>query len=267
MSDQPLALINADNQTALSRPDPDNPHWELVGGVCIWLLSFALPQVAPIPHLFTAHKLGRLVIPTPQDYSNGNIDVRFIIASLIWTLVIHLIMIAACWAVVTKFGRLPFFASLGWGWGGISAGMWVLLVIAILGFVYSINIFLPYILPDTQTTPFAHLLKASATARYLVVIVAVLTAPFVEELIYRGMLYSGLRSRLQAPICVVIVSLVFVIVHMQQYWGAWSSLIGLTTLSFCMTLVRAKTKSLLPCVVIHQVNNSIAGLAILTGFD
>ena len=36
-------------------------------------------------------------------------------------------------------------------------------------------------------------------------------------------------------------------------------------LSFFMTVIRAKTKSLLPCVVIHQVNNTIGGLLILAG--
>ena len=267
MADQPLALINAEQQTALTKPDPDNPHWGLIGGVCMWLLSFSLPQVVPVPYLLVARQLGRLVIPTPEDLSTGNLDVRFIIASLISTLVIHIIMIAACWAVVTQFGRLPFFDTLGWHWAGINVWNRVWLVTGIMGTVFLINIFLPNFLPDTQTTPFAHILRASTTAKYLVAGIAVLTAPFIEELIYRGMLYSGLRSRLPESVSILLVSLVFVVVHMQQYWGAWSSLIGLTTLSFFMTLIRARTKSLLPCVIIHQVNNIVAGLLILVGVE
>lgn len=265
MSDQPLALVNAESQTALSKPDPDNPHWGLIGGVCIWLLSFSLPQVVPIPYLIIASRLGRLVIPTPDDLSSGNLDVRFIITTLISTFIIHIIMLAACWAVVTQFGRLPFFATLGWDWGGMSVAMRILWVIGVMGIVLAIQILLPYILPDTQTTPFAHLLRASAITRYLMVGVAVLTAPFVEELIYRGMLYSGLRSRLPESVSILAVSLIFAIVHIQQYWGAWSALLALTTLSVLMTIIRARTKSLLPCVVIHQVNNTLAGLLILLG--
>ncbi|HEX5731315.1 MAG TPA: type II CAAX endopeptidase family protein [Blastocatellia bacterium] len=267
MSDQPLALVNADHQTALARPDPDNPQWGLIGGVCIWLLSFSLPQVVPVPYLLIARQAGKVVIPTPEDLSTGNLDVRFIIISLVSTLIIHIIMLAVCWAVVTQFRRLPFFATLGWHWAGMPLWMRIMLVIWVLGLVFLINIFLPYILPDTQTTPFAHILRSSKAAKYLVVGVAVLTAPFVEELVYRGMLYSGLRSRLPESVSILVVTLVFAIVHIQQYWGAWSSLIGLTTLSLSMTVIRAKTKSLLPCVVIHQVNNTIAGLLILAGVE
>lgn len=267
MSDQPLALVDAERQTALSKPDPDNPHWGLIGGVCIWLLSFSLPQVVPVPYLLIARNAGKVVIPTPDDLSTGNLDVRFIIISLVSTLIIHIIMLAACWAVVTQFGRFPFFATLGWDWGGMAVGMRTLLVCCVIGSVFIINIFLPYVLPDTQTTPFVHMLRSSPTAKYLLVGVAVLTAPFVEELVYRGMLYSGLRSRLPESVSILVVTLVFAIVHIQQYWGAWSSLIGLTTLSFSMTVIRAKTKSLLPCVVIHQVNNTIAGFLILLGVE
>jgi membrane protease YdiL (CAAX protease family) len=267
MSDQPLALVNADHQTALSRPDTDNPHWGLIGGVCIWLLSFSLPQVVPVPYLLIARSAGKVVIPTPDDLSTGNLDGRFIIISLVSTLIIHIIMLAACWAVVTHFGRLPFFATLGWHWGGMPIWMRVLLVVGVMGTVIIIQNFLPRVLPDTQITPFAHILKSSQIAKYLVAGVAVLTAPFVEELIYRGMFYAGLRSRLPESVSILVVTLVFAIVHIQQYWGAWSALIGLTTLSFFMTVIRAKTKSLLPCVVIHQINNTIGGLGILLGFE
>jgi len=156
---------------------------------------------------------------------------------------------------------------LGWHWGGISAGLWVWIIIGVIVTVYLIMILLPVILPDTQTTPFAHILKASPVAKYLIVGLAVLTAPFVEELIYRGMLYSGLRSQLPVWVSVVIVSMVFALVHMQQYWGAWSSFIALTTLSFFLTIIRANTKSLLPCVVVHQVFNTISGSMILLGFE
>ena len=150
MSDQPLALVNADHQTALSIPDTDNPHLGLIGGVCIWLLSFSLPQVVPLPYLLIARNAGKVVIPTPDDLLTGNLDVRFIIISLVSTLIIHIIMLAACWAVVTQFGRLPFFATLGWHWAGMPVWMRILLVVGVMGTVIMIQNFLPRVLPDTQ---------------------------------------------------------------------------------------------------------------------
>jgi membrane protease YdiL (CAAX protease family) len=34
-------------------------------------------------------------------------------------------------------------------------------------------------------------------------------------------------------------------------------------LSLVLTMVRAKTKSILPCIVIHTVNNTVASLSLL----
>ena len=65
MSDQPLVLVGATNQTIDSKPDPDRPHWGLLGGVCMWVLSVVLPQILPIPFLFTEQRSGNL--PSPED--------------------------------------------------------------------------------------------------------------------------------------------------------------------------------------------------------
>jgi membrane protease YdiL (CAAX protease family) len=263
MSDQPLVLVNAENQYALLKPDPDRPHWGLLGGVCMWVLSVALPQILPIPFLFAERARGNL--PSPEEIAAGNLGVRLVIVSIIATALGHLIILAACWAVVTQFGRRPFLASLGWGWDGLGVLGGLLLVPVVIGAVFLIASLAQLVLPESETTLFTQMLRASDVARYMVAALAVLTAPFVEELIYRGMLYSGLRSRLPVAPSVLIVGAIFTLVHVQQYWGAWASLVGLTTLSFILTAIRAYTKSLLPCVVVHLVFNMIGATSILLG--
>ena len=263
MSNQPLVLVGADNQYTDSTPDPDRPHWGLLGGVCMWVLSVVLPQLLPIPFIFTERAHGRL--PSPEDIAAGNLGVRLVVASIIATALGHIIVLAACWAIVTQFGRRPFFASLGWGWGKLGVVGGLLLVPVTIGVVFVISALAQLVLPESETTLFIQMLRSSDLARYLVAALAVLTAPFVEELIYRGMLYSGLRSRLPVVVSVLIVGAIFTLVHVQQYWGAWASLVGLSTLSLIMTAVRAYTKSLLPCVLIHLVFNIIGATSILLG--
>jgi membrane protease YdiL (CAAX protease family) len=235
----------------------------MLGGVCMWVLSVTLPQILPIPFIFTERANGNL--PSPEDIAAGNLGVRLVVASVIATALAHIIILAACWAIVTHFGRLPFLATLGWGWGRLGAVGSVLLVPSAIIAVFIINALAQLVLPESETTLFTQMLRSSNLARYLVAALAVLTAPVVEEVIYRGMLYSGLRSRLPVAVSVLIVGTVFTLVHVQQYWGAWASLVGLSTLSLILTVVRAYTKSLLPCILIHLVFNIIGATSILLG--
>jgi membrane protease YdiL (CAAX protease family) len=48
-----------------------------------------------------------------------------------------------------------------------------------------------------------------------------------------------------------------------QYRGAWVTMSGLVFLSLILTLVRARTRSVLPCVTIHLANNAFASVFIL----
>ena len=258
-----MVLVSPDNQYIDSAPDPDRPHWGLLGGVSMWVLSVVLPQILPIPFIFTERANGNL--PSPEDIAAGNLGVRLVVASIVATALGHVIIIVAGWAIVTQFGRRPFLATLGWGWGRLGFLGGVLLVPASIITILIINALSQLVLPESETTLFTQMLRSSDLARYLVAALAVLTAPFVEEFVYRGMLYAGLRSRLPLAVSVVIVGTVFTLVHVQQYWGAWASLVGLSTLSLILTAVRAYTKSLLPCVLIHLIFNIIGATSILLG--
>ena len=66
-------------------------------------------------------------------------------------------------------------------------------------------------------------------ALYTVAFLAVFTAPFVEEVIYRGILYSALQRTTGTVLAVVIVTLLFAAVHVPQYWGSPSTIMLLTT--------------------------------------
>ncbi|HNG96166.1 MAG TPA: CPBP family intramembrane metalloprotease, partial [Acidobacteriota bacterium] len=73
----------------------------------------------------------------------------------------------------------------------------------------------------------------------------------------------GLRSRFSQWTTIGIVSFLFLLVHVPQYWGGWSGLILLGTLSLALTVIRAETKSILPGVYIHTLFNAAGALGIL----
>ena len=95
--------------------------------------------------------------------------------------------------------------------------------------------------------------------RIIIVVTTVAIAPVFEEMLFRGMFQSMLRSRLQRPWPAVIAgSALFAIVHQQPaHWPA------LFTLSMCMGYAYEKSGSLLRPILIHALFNGIVILAAL----
>jgi len=161
--------------------------------------------------------------------------------------------------VVTRFGRLPFWSVLGWGWSKrfgfwTSIGVGVLLLVAGLGFVQVFK---------GEPTQLDKLIQSSMASRITLALLAATTAPLVEELVYRGVLYPVFQRAVGMFWAVVIVSILFVAPHVLQYYNNLGVILVITVLSVCLTLVRARTGKLLPCVVIHMVFNGIQSALIL----
>ena len=93
-------------------------------------------------------------------------------------------------AFVTRFGKRPFLASLGWGWSG-RLGFWQSAGLGITLFLAATA--LAKLLGAEKPTQLEQLINSSLAARYTIAALAVFTAPFIEEFTYRGVLYSALQ--------------------------------------------------------------------------
>jgi uncharacterized protein len=248
--------------------DPDRPRWGVGTGVATWMFSIAAILFVPVAAVifwYIFDKQRGVPIPDPGD-RQGIIDwvmsPRLLLVQVYSTLAAHLVTLVFCWAVVTKFRRQPFLKSLGWNWAGRSALYWLLISIGIIVLIVIADQFFIKVLPQSETS-FDKLLQSSQQVRIAVALLATVSAPIIEEIIYRGVLYAGLRKRLGVISTVVTVTILFASVHVLQYWGAWASMAGLTLLSLILTIVRAKTKSLLPCILIHFINNFFFSILIV----
>ncbi|MEO6587861.1 MAG: CPBP family intramembrane glutamic endopeptidase, partial [Pyrinomonadaceae bacterium] len=114
-----------------------------------------------------------------------------------------------------------------------------------------------------QDNELLRILRSSRTAVILIAIMATFTAPIVEELIYRGILYSAFQRTFGVKLAVILVTLAFALVHVPQYWGDFVSISMICLLSLILTLVRVKTDNLLPCIVLHFVFNGIQSLVLI----
>jgi CAAX protease family protein len=184
---------------------------------------------------------------------------REAILSLAVTLIMHVATFVAAWLVVTKIRRRPFWRTLGWGW---IPQFKMVHAVGLAFLMYGVAVSLQYALPDKETD-LEKLLKMGMAVRIMLAALAVATAPLIEEIVYRGVIYSSVDGLMGKGAAVTFVTLLFALVHAPQYWGSVASLTAILSLSFVLTLLRAWTGKLLPCVATHLVYNGIQAVGLL----
>src|SRR5262249_42900185 len=105
--------------------------------------------------------------------------------------------------------------------------------------------------------------RMGVAARIAIAALAVLTAPLIEEIVYRGVIFSTVEGLMGKATAVVLVTLLFAMVHVPQYWGSVASIAAILSLRLVLTLLRAWTGKLLPCVATHLVYNGIQAVVLL----
>jgi membrane protease YdiL (CAAX protease family) len=91
--------------------------------------------------------------------------------------------------------------------------------------------------------------RGVAHAVVLTLVVAA-AGPFVEELLYRGALYTGLRTTASAPSAAMTTGLLFTLIHLEP--RSW---LPIFLLACCLGYVRALSGSLWPGVLLHGAFN------------
>ncbi len=89
----------------------------------------------------------------------------------------------------------------------------------------------------------------------LQILLIVIAAPIAEETCFRGMLFGGLREKLPRLAAALICGLIF---------GALHALTGITAVpplivfGFLLALLYERTGSIIPGILLHMLNNTIA---------
>jgi membrane protease YdiL (CAAX protease family) len=87
------------------------------------------------------------------------------------------------------------------------------------------------------------------------VLLIVIAAPISEEVCFRGMLFGGLRTRLPRLAAALVSALVFGGLHALTGVSAVPPLIAF---GFILALLYEKTGSIVPGILLHMLNNSVA---------
>ena len=260
----PSPSIKRDIFPSASLPvSPNNPPWNGWSALGVWLASVAF--IVIFPNLFLLPYLSKL----PLDFSNqaailefAKTDPTAILLQLSAVIPAHILTFILAWLVVTKFRRFSFRETLGWERNGFK--VWHAFVI--LGIFYVVAVLLAKTFGETETD-FDRIIKSSRAALYLVAFFATFTAPLVEEVVYRGILYSAFQRKFGVILAVLFVTVLFTAIHIPQYSNDnvpnYASIITLLLLSLTLTLIRVRTDNLLPCIILHTVVNGVQSLLLL----
>jgi membrane protease YdiL (CAAX protease family) len=176
----------------------------------------------------------------------------------------HLVTFLLVWALITRFGKHSFWKAIGWEWPpGFPWWLEVLVSVALGVLLFVIGNILAKLLGAGETTKLEQIINSSIAARYTISFLAVFTAPFAEELVYRGVLFAPLERLAGKATAVFIVLALFTVIHVPQYWPNIGVISAVALLSISLTLVRAYSGRLLPCVVIHLVFNGIQAIFLI----
>ncbi|HEX5354182.1 MAG TPA: CPBP family intramembrane glutamic endopeptidase [Rhodanobacteraceae bacterium] len=100
--------------------------------------------------------------------------------------------------------------------------------------------------------------KAAPGLQILLLLMAVCAAPFVEELVFRGVLLSGLMRRMPAGWAILISALIFGCAHLPDFKFAWYAIPALVIMGLALAWMRLRSRSLWPAVTLHATNNLVA---------
>ncbi len=121
-------------------------------------------------------------------------------------------------------------------------------------------------IPLTGNTEGISELRADRTYVIALLVTAVVAAPIIEELVFRGVMLRGLRSRLPATAAIVVQGAVFGVAHIDPVRGTGN--LGLALVLTTVGVVFGGAAHLLrrigPTVVAHAILNGVVMAVVLT---
>lgn len=221
----------------------EQPPW----GVAEVIYSFLLGFVVVSGLLFA---LFHYVFPNASDF------IRLITAHL----ASYAVWVAILIILIKRYGQETFF-YLGLRWDktwfsylydGFFCGGTILIMT--LGFSYLVQKFnIPY------HQPFQDFRKEHMQ---VIAALAIVTAPLLEEIAFRGFLQSALYRYMKVGPAIVLTALLFTAFH-SLYYGNWLALIYVFLMGTCLGVFRFYAQSIIPCIIGHLINNVLAALVIL----
>lgn len=241
----------ATKQDIAAKAIDDGVSWGLFSSLLMGLVLFVVPYI--VAGVIIAAVVGEGFF---DRLSDGDIGATFQL--MVVSEVLALIGLALYLKIVRG----------SWRQLGLTLHRWfdILLVIpaAFVYFVFTTVLFVAAgfflseeTLGQAQDTGFN---EAASTSELAIAFLAlVVVAPIVEELLFRGFVFKGLRQSLGAWPAIIVSALIFGLAHLQVNVGIDTFALGLV-----LAFLVHKTGSIYPAIVLHAMKNGLAFLLIFS---
>ncbi len=172
--------------------------------------------------------------------------------------VLYLFVLGLVYLLVAVRYQLPFWSGVRWR----TPRSWQIPAYFLAGLALAFAVLLaPPILPDTERFPLQEMFTSRA-ASYAIGAFAITLAPFMEELIFRGVMFAVFERRVGPRFAVGATAVLFAGLHVPEYWSAWNHVLMILVVGVAFSLARGITGSLAPSVILHMGYNAsmMAGL-------
>jgi membrane protease YdiL (CAAX protease family) len=260
--------------TMLPPPDPATLRPPVVA-TSPWARPTFAPPRPPAPTLPVRAAVGAIVVLTVSLIAS-----KFVLEAIVdlgWPLLVYVVILATIgygpsvvwcryvsrrWGTAslrTDIGLDPQWADIGWGpliWLAALATQ-----IAVAALIVGLGV------PISNNTDGITDLQTDRTYVVSIVITAVIAAPIVEEMVFRGVVLRGLRSAMPAVLAVFLQGLLFGCAHLDPVRGRGN--LGLVMVLSGVGIAFGAGAALLrrigPTIVAHAIFNGVVLLIVLTG--
>ncbi len=175
-----------------------------------------------------------------------------------------LLMMGVVWfiALHKRKGR---FRDLGIRYYSIGKTLWYTLISLIA--IFAISFIYVFVMNsvfgiEAPASKIEILVKNRSISNNILLIVVSFIGPVIEEVFFRGFLYSAFKKNWGVLPALFLSSVLFSIVHLQLY-----SFVPLMIIGWLLAYIFEKTKSLFPAIFLHGVYNLILILILLGRFE
>ena len=116
------------------------------------------------------------------------------------------------------------------------------------------------VLPESVMAGYDEAAMGLADTGFVVVVSTALISPVVEEVIFRGLIYTRLERSMRPATAAAVSALVFAFCHGQAVWVCYAYALGLL-----FALVTRHSRSILPALLMHVVFNTTNEVLVLLG--
>ncbi|MBI3934478.1 MAG: CPBP family intramembrane metalloprotease [Acidobacteria bacterium] len=109
--------------------------------------------------------------------------------------------------------------------------------------------------PPEQRLPVEDWFSSTAAA-YLVAVVGICVAPFVEELVFRGFFYPVFERCWGLRAAVLLTAILFAVIHGAQLAWSWKEVSAIFVVGLLLSYARGRTGSLVPSYLMHLAYNA-----------